>query len=222
MASSSKNHVDGIETVSVIGNDKKPREDMEFETLDDIYKMYNEYAKEVGFCVRKYKSLKRLGEPYMKYFSRSKEGSYKPGAKSEKKNKYRNERFECNAKVIARRIPNTSKWVISQFVEEHNHELTTPRRANGTSKKSYAFYGDVIVFDTTHKTNKYDIKFAPFVGVNNHGQTIAFACAFLTHETIESFRWCFEAFKEAMLGSPPIMMITDLDTAIANALYHPK
>jgi hypothetical protein len=32
------------------------------------------------------------------------------------------------------------------------------------SRAAYDFFGDVIVFDTTYLTNKYDMPFAPFVG----------------------------------------------------------
>ena len=74
---------------------------MEFKTLDDVHKMYNEYAKEVWFSVRKSKSWKRFGEPYMKYFSCSKEGLYNPDTKSgKKKRQHWNERNLLSLVVI--------------------------------------------------------------------------------------------------------------------------
>lgn len=42
------------------------------------------------------------------------------------------------------------------------------------SRCSYAFFGDVVVLDATYKTNKYEMKFVPFIGVNHHGQKIIF------------------------------------------------
>ena len=39
---------------------------------------------------------------------------------------------------------------------------------NGRSKKQYHHFGDVVTFDTTYKTNLYDMPFGFFVGVNNH------------------------------------------------------
>ncbi|BBH02330.1 Protein kinase superfamily protein [Prunus dulcis] len=59
---------------------------------------------------------------------------------------------------------------------------------DATSRRAYGFYGDVVVFDTTFNTNRYDLTFAPMLGVNNHGQTIVLACAFLSKETTESSR----------------------------------
>jgi len=44
--------------------------------------------------------------------------------------------------------------------------------ADARSRAAYDFFGDVITFDTTYLTNKYDMPFAPFVGVNHHGQSI--------------------------------------------------
>ncbi|KAM3352308.1 hypothetical protein ACQJBY_023886 [Aegilops geniculata] len=43
---------------------------------------------------------------------------------------------------------------------------------NGRSKMQYHNFGDVITFDTTYKTNLYDMPFGLFVGVNNHFQSI--------------------------------------------------
>ncbi|PIA33845.1 hypothetical protein AQUCO_04000134v1 [Aquilegia coerulea] len=61
--------------------------------------------------------------------------------------------------------------------------------ADATSRRDYALYGDVVVFETTYETNRYKLILAPLMGVNNHGQTIIFGCAFLSDETIPSFIW---------------------------------
>ncbi|CAL2276905.1 unnamed protein product [Prunus armeniaca] len=90
--------------------------------------------------------------------------------------------------------------------------------ADATSRRAYGFYGDVVVFDTTFNTNRYDLTFAPMLGVNNHGQTIVLACAFLSKETTESFIWMFEEFKKAMPGGEPKTIITDQDTAMSRAI----
>ncbi|XP_052203773.1 protein FAR1-RELATED SEQUENCE 5-like [Diospyros lotus] len=87
------------------------------------------------------------------------------------------------------------------------------------SRRSYAFFGDVVVFDTTYNTNKYSMIFAPFFGVNHHGQTIIFGCGLLSDETIESFVWLFSKFLEAMLNqAAPVVIITDQDAAISKAI----
>jgi hypothetical protein len=60
--------------------------------------------------------------------------------------------------------------------------------AYGNSRASYEEYGDVISFDTTYATNRYNLKFAPFVGINGHNDNMLFARAVLSDETIQTFR----------------------------------
>lgn len=59
--------------------------------------------------------------------------------------------------------------------------------ADARSRATYEEFGDVVTFDTTYLTNKYDMPFAPFVGVNHHGQSILFGCALLSNEGIADF-----------------------------------
>ncbi|XP_038723713.1 protein FAR1-RELATED SEQUENCE 5-like [Tripterygium wilfordii] len=90
--------------------------------------------------------------------------------------------------------------------------------ADAECRKAYQTFGDVVVFDTTYNTNRYGMIFAPFVGVNHHGQTTLFACAFLCDETSESFRWLLQQLLIAMVVGPPKMIITDQDPAMSKAI----
>ncbi|KAL5726768.1 hypothetical protein ACHQM5_000030 [Ranunculus cassubicifolius] len=78
----------------------------------------------------------------------------------------------------------------------------------------YDHFGDVVVFDTTYKTNAYMMPFAPFTGVNHHLQSIQFGCALLLDETEETFVWIFKTWLVAMGGRPPVSMLTDQDRAM--------
>ncbi|XP_024186346.1 protein FAR1-RELATED SEQUENCE 9-like [Rosa chinensis] len=64
----------------------------------------------------------------------------------------------------------------------------------------------------------YPLIFAPLVGVNNHGQTIILACAFLSNETTNSFDWFFKEFLDAMPGDALRMIITDQDPTMVKAI----
>jgi zinc finger SWIM domain-containing protein 3 len=55
----------------------------------------------------------------------------------------------------------------------------------------YACFGDVVSFDTTFQTTKFEMPFAPFLGTNHHKQTIIFGVALLFNETMPSFVWLF-------------------------------
>ena len=46
--------------------------------------------------------------------------------------------------------------------------------ADHYARRSYEFFGDIVVFDTTYNTNKYDMIFALLIGVNHHCQIIVF------------------------------------------------
>ena len=47
---------------------------------------------------------------------------------------------------------------------------------DGASRRAYAKYNDIVSFDTTYMTNMYKMPCAPFIGINNHGQSIQFCC----------------------------------------------
>ncbi|XP_028066524.1 protein FAR-RED IMPAIRED RESPONSE 1-like [Camellia sinensis] len=55
------------------------------------------------------------------------------------------------------------------------------------SQATYKEFGDVVSFDTTYLTNKYDMPFALFVGVNHHGQSILLGCGLLSSEDTDTF-----------------------------------
>jgi zinc finger SWIM domain-containing protein 3 len=59
--------------------------------------------------------------------------------------------------------------------------------ANARSRTSYENFRNVITFDTTYLTNRYEISFAPFVEVNHHGQSILFGAALISSENTETF-----------------------------------
>ncbi|KAL6531346.1 hypothetical protein OROMI_027709 [Orobanche minor] len=85
-------------------------------------------------------------------------------------------------------------------------------------KEDYTVYGDVVVFDTTYRTNKYNLICAPFVGINNHWKNVMFGCAFIADEKTESFVWLMEVFKKSMEGQSPVTLFTDQDLAVGNAI----
>ncbi|KAM3296980.1 hypothetical protein ACQJBY_039052 [Aegilops geniculata] len=90
--------------------------------------------------------------------------------------------------------------------------------ADARSILDYHYFGDVVCFDTTFKTNSYGRPFAPFVGVNHHKQTVVFGAALLYDETSETFEWLFETFKRAMSGKEPKTILTDQCAAIISAI----
>lgn len=83
---------------------------------------------------------------------------------------------------------------------DEDGRIRTLMWTSSRSRMQYAPFGDVVTFDTTYKTNLYDIPFGLFVGVKNHFQTVIFGGVLLTDETIESFKWVFNEFVLLMGG----------------------
>ncbi|KAM0888535.1 hypothetical protein ACQ4PT_028284 [Festuca glaucescens] len=86
------------------------------------------------------------------------------------------------------------------------------------SRLDYKLYGEIISFDTTYSTNRYNMPFAPIIGVNGHGRTIVFGWALLKDQTAETFLWLFREFVDVMEGKKPTLILTDQDQAMRNAI----
>ncbi|CAH9136866.1 unnamed protein product [Cuscuta epithymum] len=86
------------------------------------------------------------------------------------------------------------------------------------SRYAYKSFGDVITFDTTYLTNRFDMPFAPFVGVNHHGQSVLLGCGLISNEDTQTFVWLFKAWLDCMEGCAPNGITTDQDCAMQNAI----
>ena len=85
-------------------------------------------------------------------------------------------------------------------------------------RMDYDLYGDFISFDTTFSTNRYNMPFAPIVGINGHGKNVIFGCALIENQTAETFEWVFRTFVETMSGKKPKIIMTDQDAAMKKAI----
>lgn len=96
--------------------------------------------------------------------------------------------------------------------------------SDARSRQYYDLYGDCVSLYTTFLTNKYNLPFAPFVGISPHGKTYLFACAFIVNETANTFEWLFRRFLGVMGGKPPQSIMTDQDQGMATAIntVYPK
>ncbi|KAF3455267.1 hypothetical protein FNV43_RR05715 [Rhamnella rubrinervis] len=119
--------------------DRKPRVGQEFETVEAAYEFYNLYAREVGFTARMGGSRKKANsnELIWKQFVCYKEGetnnNYKKKLEHEQWSGQRTRgivHVGCKAKMALVKRKSSINWVVSSFVEAHNHVLTTPRRVH--------------------------------------------------------------------------------------------
>jgi len=105
-------------------------------------------------------------------------------------------------------------------IDEEDGRIANFFWADGQSIMDYACFGDAVSFDTTFKTNKFEMPFAPILGTNHHKQTIIFGAALIFNETIESFVWLFETFLTTMSGKHPSTIFIDQDAAMAGAVAY--
>ncbi|CAH9068262.1 unnamed protein product [Cuscuta europaea] len=89
---------------------------------------------------------------------------------------------------------------------------------DGQMRSDYERFGDLVVHDTTYRTNKYDMICGPFIGMNHHCKNIMFGCGFILNERVESFVWLFQTFLKSMGGKHPISFMTDQSFSIATAI----
>lgn len=82
--------------------------------------------------------------------------------------------------------------------------------STGRNKASYARFGDAVTFDTTYRTNLYNLPFGLFIGINNHFQSIVFGGVLLTSEKTEDFEWAFSNFIDIMGGKEPCTILTGI------------
>jgi len=101
---------------------------------------------------------------------------------------------------------------------DENNRICNVFWADARSRTACQNFGVVVSFDTTYLTNKYDMPFAPFVGVNHHGQSILLGCGLVSCEDTTTFVWLFECWRRCMSNIEPHGIVTDQCKAMMNAI----
>ncbi|RYR67339.1 hypothetical protein Ahy_A03g013663 [Arachis hypogaea] len=90
--------------------------------------------------------------------------------------------------------------------------------ANARSRAAFEYFEDVISFDTTYNTNRYNLVCCSFVGVNHYGQSILLGCTLMKNKEIESFKWLFQCWLRCMGGNAPKGFLTDQCASMKRAI----
>ncbi|RYQ85929.1 hypothetical protein Ahy_B10g105572 isoform C [Arachis hypogaea] len=90
--------------------------------------------------------------------------------------------------------------------------------AEARSRAAYEYFGDVVSFDTTYKTNRYNMLFGSFVGLNHHGNLVLLGCGLMTKKNFGSFTWLFNAWLRCMHGKAPKSQCLGMRAGIENVM----
>ncbi|KAE8687256.1 Protein FAR1-RELATED SEQUENCE 3 [Hibiscus syriacus] len=90
--------------------------------------------------------------------------------------------------------------------------------ADARSRTAFMHFGDAVKLDTSYRVNQYRVPFAPFTGLNHHGQTILFGCALIFDDSEASFVWLLKTFLTAMNNHQSVSLVTDQDRTIQTAV----
>ncbi|XP_062099958.1 protein FAR1-RELATED SEQUENCE 3-like [Humulus lupulus] len=164
-----------------------PESGMYFISFNDLYEYYREYGKQEGFGIKK-KATRASEDRKIKFLTLS---CSRAGKSASQKQHCLNSnpltRMECKARVNGTILEDGKSGGhdnVSFLEKECRNLIEKARRlqlgmisqesnmyfwADERSRAIYDEFGDVVSFDTTYLTNKYDMPFAPFVGVNHHG-----------------------------------------------------
>ncbi|KZV54794.1 hypothetical protein F511_04416 [Dorcoceras hygrometricum] len=113
---------------------------MRFALIDEAFSFYNQYARQAGFSARLNNSKKNkiTNEVVWKQFVCFKEG-YTDEIRSSKKLIHDQPirerarggvRTGCKSKLTIGKEQTGSNWIISIFIENHNHQLSTPSKVH--------------------------------------------------------------------------------------------
>ncbi|XP_071727302.1 protein FAR1-RELATED SEQUENCE 5-like [Rutidosis leptorrhynchoides] len=89
--------------------------------------------------------------------------------------------------------------------------------ADEVAKCNYKEFSDIISFDATYRMNRYNMKFVPFTGIDNHHRCVTIAAGLIRDEIAESYTWLLTCFMKTF-GKEPNMIVTDQDKSMAIAI----
>ncbi|GKA14361.1 FAR1-related sequence 5-like protein, partial [Tanacetum coccineum] len=77
----------------------------------------------------------------------------------------------------------------------------------------YTKYAEMAGFEVKKGGQRYNMKFVPFIGIDNHGKCVTLGSGMILHKDTQSYMWLLTAFMTAFLKEPT-MIVTDQDGAM--------
>ncbi|KAL9663271.1 hypothetical protein QQ045_028110 [Rhodiola kirilowii] len=109
------------------------------------------------------------------------------------------------------------KGYVFEYVADEKGTLTRLFWADSKSVKDRETFVDVVSFDATYSTNKYNLVFVPFTGVDNNKRSVTLAICLISNEDEDSYTWLLECFRKSISHLPSVL-VTDQDAAMKAAI----
>nr|GEY08831.1 hypothetical protein [Tanacetum cinerariifolium] len=126
---------------------------------------------------------------------------------------------ESDVQMLINNMENR-KMYVPNFTFQYrveNIELVAMFWADEVAKCNYKESGDIVSFDATFNSKKYNMKFVPFIGIDNYEKYVTLGSRMLLHEDTKSYMWLLNAFMTAF-SHEPIIIVTDQDGAMKRAI----
>ncbi|KAL9662559.1 hypothetical protein QQ045_027392 [Rhodiola kirilowii] len=115
-----------------------------------------------------------------------------------------------DAKMIVDNLMNKKNtcqgYSFEYYVDEHG-SLSRLFWADHIARGDCIIFGDVVSFDATYRTNKYNLVFVPFTGIDNHHRSVTLAAGLISKEDVDSYTWLLTCFKNFVVQDPCVIVI---------------
>jgi hypothetical protein len=111
-----------------------------------------------------------------------------------------------------------SDWFFEFQLSESDQRLTSLIWISPDQRSCYIRFHEVLIFDCTAGTNRYDMVLCLFIIIDNNTKSRLIASALLEDETEASFIWALQQLKKSSYDVNPQVIYTDCDPAMANAI----
>jgi len=108
-------------------------------------------------------------------------------------------------------------WIVRPKIDSDERRLTGLFWMSPAQVCAYEKFHDVIVIDTTSKTNQFDMILFMITAVDNNFKNLIVAAALIEDETEATFAWILDELKIACEVTPTVIY-SDLDSALVSAI----
>src|ERR1043165_4879607 len=109
------------------------------------------------------------------------------------------------------------RWIIKPRFDHGEKRLNSLFWMSPDQINAYERYHDVVIVDTTSKTNQFDMMLMLVIVVDNNFKNLIVAAAILEDETEATFAWVLQELKNSC-DVTPTALYSDADPALISAV----